>query len=118
MNKRGLCSFDDKRYLLEDGIHSLAYGHFAIKANEQISEENEEEQCRVITAAEARLSRYPLHKHYSFPAGLDPLQMVTSAIEVRAATMLNLPLHAQTLPARPVKNVEPDLLSYVIDDSQ
>ena len=25
--KRGLCAFDDKRYLLADGIHSLAFGH-------------------------------------------------------------------------------------------
>ena len=28
--KRGLCSFDDKRLLLADGIHSLAYGHHSI----------------------------------------------------------------------------------------
>ena len=28
--KRGLCSFDDKRFLLDDGIHSLAYGHYSI----------------------------------------------------------------------------------------
>ena len=25
--KRGLCAFDDKRYLLPDGIHWLAFGH-------------------------------------------------------------------------------------------
>ena len=28
--KRGLCAFDDKRYLLPDGVHSLAFGHQAI----------------------------------------------------------------------------------------
>ena len=28
--KRGLCSFDDKRVLMEDGISSLAYGHYGI----------------------------------------------------------------------------------------
>ena len=28
--KRGLCSFDDKRFLLADNIHSLAYGHYSI----------------------------------------------------------------------------------------
>jgi len=27
--KRGLCSFDDKRFLMDDGIHSLAYGHYS-----------------------------------------------------------------------------------------
>ena len=26
-SKRGLCAFDDKRILLEDGISTLAYGH-------------------------------------------------------------------------------------------
>ena len=30
--KRGLCSFDDKRFLLEDGVHSYAFGHNAITA--------------------------------------------------------------------------------------
>ena len=29
--KRGLCAFDDKRYLLEDGIHTLAHGHHRIR---------------------------------------------------------------------------------------
>ena len=27
-NKISLSAYDDKRYLLEDGINSLAYGHF------------------------------------------------------------------------------------------
>ena len=29
--KRGLCAFDDKRYLLPDGIHTLAHGHYNIR---------------------------------------------------------------------------------------
>jgi hypothetical protein len=29
--KRGLCSFDDKRYLLPDGIRTLAHGHYSIR---------------------------------------------------------------------------------------
>ncbi|XP_053406097.1 uncharacterized protein LOC128559090 [Mercenaria mercenaria] len=33
INKIGLCCFDDKRYLLDDGITSLAYGHYKIKIN-------------------------------------------------------------------------------------
>ena len=32
--KRGLCSFDDKRYMLSDGIHTLAHGHYKVR-NEQ-----------------------------------------------------------------------------------
>jgi hypothetical protein len=30
LNKRSLSCFDDKRYLLDDGIHSWAYGHYRI----------------------------------------------------------------------------------------
>ena len=26
-NKISLCDFDDKRYILPDGIHTLPYGH-------------------------------------------------------------------------------------------
>ena len=33
VNKRGLCAFDDKRILLEDGITSLPYGHYAVTAD-------------------------------------------------------------------------------------
>ncbi len=30
VNKISLCAYDDKRYILDDGIHSLAYGHYRI----------------------------------------------------------------------------------------
>ena len=30
INKVSLSCFDDKRYLLNDGINSLAYGHYKI----------------------------------------------------------------------------------------
>ena len=30
-NKTSLSAFDDKRFLLSDGINSLSYGHFKIK---------------------------------------------------------------------------------------
>lgn len=33
MNKLGLSPFDDKRFILEDGISSLAYGHWRISQN-------------------------------------------------------------------------------------
>jgi hypothetical protein len=38
--KRGLCAFDDKRYLLADGINTMAHGHYAIR-NEQTQEFDE-----------------------------------------------------------------------------
>ena len=31
-NKVGLCSYDDKRYILDDGVHTLAFGHHQIKS--------------------------------------------------------------------------------------
>ena len=33
-NKRSLCDFDDKRYILDDGINTLPYGHKDIPINE------------------------------------------------------------------------------------
>ncbi|GBO36495.1 hypothetical protein AVEN_215919-1 [Araneus ventricosus] len=30
VNKIALCAFDDKRYLLDDNVHTLAYGHYKI----------------------------------------------------------------------------------------
>jgi hypothetical protein len=30
INKVGLCAYDDKSYILEDGINTLAYGHYKI----------------------------------------------------------------------------------------
>ena len=30
INKVGLCCYDNKRYILENGIDSLAYGHYKI----------------------------------------------------------------------------------------
>ena len=31
INKVSLSCFDDKRYILEDGVNSYAYGHYLIK---------------------------------------------------------------------------------------
>jgi hypothetical protein len=33
--KRGLCAFDDKRFLLPDGVHTLAHGHCRIREQQQ-----------------------------------------------------------------------------------
>jgi len=30
MTKLCLCAFDDKRYILDDGISTLAYGHYSL----------------------------------------------------------------------------------------
>jgi len=31
MNKLCLCAFDDKRYILDDVVHTLAYGHYSLR---------------------------------------------------------------------------------------
>ena len=31
MSKLCLCAFDDKRYILDDGIRTLAYGHYSLR---------------------------------------------------------------------------------------
>jgi ketopantoate reductase len=36
LKKSCLSAFDDKRYLLKDGIHSLAYGHYKIASDEAV----------------------------------------------------------------------------------
>ena len=30
VEKAGLCCFDDKRYVLDDGVYTLAHGHWRI----------------------------------------------------------------------------------------
>ena len=34
-NKKSLCRYDDKRYILDDGFRSLAHGHYKIPMNER-----------------------------------------------------------------------------------
>ena len=31
VQKRGLSGFDDKKYILDDGIHTISYGHYSLK---------------------------------------------------------------------------------------
>ena len=38
--KKWLCPFDDKRYVLSDGINTLAHGHFKIKQLRQVQKQN------------------------------------------------------------------------------
>lgn len=40
INKISLSAFDDKRYWLDDGITSLAYGHYRIKEHQNVKENN------------------------------------------------------------------------------
>ena len=37
INKRCLSAYDDKKFIMEDGVHTLCYGHFRIKQIEESS---------------------------------------------------------------------------------
>ena len=44
--KRGLCAFDDKRFLLADGVHTYAHGHCRIREQQQKEPEDEAPDTR------------------------------------------------------------------------
>ncbi len=52
--KRGLCAFDNKRYILDDGIYTLAYGHKDIPNRIEINKIDDPAREKVITEKEAR----------------------------------------------------------------
>src|SRR5437870_3117920 len=55
VDKRALCAFDDKRFVMDDNITSLAYGHFRITTTvEPLPEPIEISGDVVFTAGEAR----------------------------------------------------------------
>ena len=33
IRKRGLSAYDDKKYIVEDGVNTLSYGHYKIEQN-------------------------------------------------------------------------------------
>jgi hypothetical protein len=53
--KRGLCAFDDKRYIEEDGISTLAHGHYRLKRTERALN-NVEAQSTILTFKQAAAS--------------------------------------------------------------
>jgi hypothetical protein len=82
--KRGLCAYDDKRYILEDGITTLAYGHRTIRNNQRLvlqpdNKNNREIEAYEETRANGQL-REVLDVGADFPGGLDPEQ---AAVETR-----------------------------------
>ncbi len=52
--KRGLCSFDDKRFLLDDNKHSLAYGHYSITNQVHRDDIKNSTSEQVMSAKEVR----------------------------------------------------------------
>ena len=83
VDKRGLCAFDDKRFVMDDGITTLAYGHERITtAVEEIPEPVEIHGDIVLTIGEARREGIvpwmdlPLHIVPEAHIGEDPGQLL------------------------------------------
>ncbi len=92
VSKRGLCSFDDKRFLLDDGVNSLAYGHRDIASQVETVDIDECEggsgEQIVWTAEQARANHYGRGRGHleaiEFPAGEEPQQSIADARVLRA----------------------------------
>ena len=77
--KRGLCAFDDKRYIEEDGVNTLAYGHFRITKNARTTVLPDTRTVQSFRESivqnqfeRAENSRANLLWQKKFPEGLDP----------------------------------------------
>lgn len=69
--KRGLCAFDDKRFLLEDGFNTIAFGHYMLQQIESELDDETEYLDEIIRTEKKRdLGRTP---HYEHGLEEDPL---------------------------------------------
>ena len=78
IKKRALCAYDDKRYLLADGISTLAFGHKAIPSAVRAVQEARGNDQVVLTAAEVPTRQLALRKQV-FAIGQDPEACMTEA---------------------------------------
>jgi hypothetical protein len=81
--KRGLCAFDDKRYILPNGIDTLAYGHARLSHR---TETFVEPDLRPILTYRDTLERGMRTQpdQQEFPAGLDPKKAIAEARKRKA----------------------------------
>ena len=86
IKKRGLCAYDDKRYLLADGISTLAFGHKAIPATVRAVQETRGTEQIVLTSAEAYGRQMPLFKR-RIALGQDPAVFLNEARRAAEATL-------------------------------
>lgn len=103
ITKRGLCAYDDKRFLCEDGINSLAFGHYAItqqgpdipapeqdeiifNANDIPEEDETNEDSSVPHRLEESIERSesPVFNmpHLEPDVAMEPLPIIDSAVEM------------------------------------
>ena len=84
--KRALCAFDDKRFLLEDGIHTLAFGHKNITVRVDDLEVGPE--LNVITHVEA-VENSIVSDHRRDPADVQPRPSKTAFRSDRGSKKLS-----------------------------
>ena len=101
IRKRGLCAYDDKRYLLADGITTLAFGHTAIPAAVREVQETRGFDKQVLSSAEARTRQIPLAKKRQLPAGQEPGECVNEARRVAIASIAPATTAASSTAASP-----------------
>ena len=111
-----MCAFDDKRYLLADGISTLAFGHRSIKVIENGPEEpavDGDAEPAVLSAEQVRAYKMPLVKRKQMPIGQEPRWSICEAHRVRAASM---PQHPPAAKAEAPLVATDELMHYMIDD--
>ncbi len=86
MEKRGLCAFDNKRFLLDDGISSLAYGHHSI--TNKVTVDEVENPTGPLTLTHAQAVEKHLQGYNYYKAHLPNIHEVSDEEAVAAGKAL------------------------------
>ena len=91
INKRALCAYDDKRFILDDSIHTLAYGHKDITDGQAKEILPPQEAIPIVQSALQMIAnKNNLQSKRDFPAGQDPMRSVLSSRLIRASAKATL----------------------------
>ena len=116
VDKRALCAYDDKRFLLSDGISSLSYGHNKIDTRLVVIEPKVPKE-EVLSAQEAA----PRHKpppqntiqqleNDEENAGADPVRF---SLETHVHHALVIPSHATPRPLQKHRLLVDHIMNYI-----
>jgi hypothetical protein len=114
-SKRGLCAYDDKRYLLDDGVNTLAHGHYKIRnkqrqASDGTKHEHKSSQDGVVNIRDEDGEEFTLMSH----AAVSRQPMLTYLLHHQEDEDMNL----HHLAARGDQDIEEDdAQSTTMEDS-